>query len=217
MRITLYENPLSPYVLKVKVVLFEKGVEFDSETVDLIGGEHRTPAFLQMNPFHKLPVLQVGAAFLFESTAINEYLEEKYPKPPLLPADLVLRAEARAWEEVGDLYLGAVLSSLVRQNFSQPGGPEASAVAELKAQAAEVLAALDAKLEGREFVAALFSLADIGLAAQVHTLGTFGVEIGRFANVARWLPAITGRESFRRAEPPQTVVADLLSRARARG
>jgi glutathione S-transferase len=213
MRIKLYETQLSPYVLKVKVVLFEKGVEFESETVDLTAEEQKGAAFLKMNPFHRVPVLQVGTAFLFESTAINEYLEEKYPKPPLLPADHVLRAEARAWEEVGDAYLGPVLGGLVQQNLNRPEGPAPAAVEELKKKAAEVLVALDAKLEGRDYVAALFSLADIGLAIQVSALGMFGVALEGYANIGRWLGTITARESVRRAMPSAEVMADLMSRA----
>lgn len=214
MKITLYESALSPYVLKVKIVLFEKGVEFESKSVDLLGDGTKQPAFLAINPFHKVPVLRVGTAFLFESTAINEYLEEKYPKPPLLPVDLVLRAEARAWEEAGDLYFGQVLGGLVRQNFIRPGGPDPAVVEALRTEAAGYLTALDARLAGRDFVAALFSLADINLAVHVHTLRMLGVETDRFANIVRWLPSVTGRESFRRAEPSPEVVAEMMDHAR---
>lgn len=211
----LYEAAISPYVQKVKMVLFEKRIEFETETLDLLAQEQHKPEYVKLNPFHRVPLLRDGSAVLFESTAIGEYLEEKYPSPPLLPHDLVLRAEARAWEDVSDTYFGGVLGALIQQSFRNPAGPDPAIVAEQQALAGEYVAALDAKLEGRDFVAALFSLADIALSIQVSFLAQLGVDLSSRKNVSRWLPAIQGRASFEKARPSAEVINAFIARSQA--
>jgi len=211
----LYEAAISPYVQKVKMVLFEKGLEFETETLDLLAQEQHKPEYVKLNPFRRVPLLRDGSAVLFESTAIGEYLEEKYPSPPLLPHDLVLRAEARGWEDVSDTYFGATLGALVQQNFRNPGGPDSDIVAQQQELAGEYLAALDAKLEGRDFVAALFSLADIALSIQVSFLAQLGVDPSARKNVARWLATVQERESFQKAQPSAEVINEFIARSQA--
>lgn len=211
----LYEAAISPYVQKVKMVLFEKRLDFETEKLDLLAQEQHDPEYLKLNPFHRVPVLRDGSAVLFESTAITEYLEEKYPSPPLLPHDLVLRAEARAWEDVSDTYFGATLTALVQQNFRNPGGPDAAIVRQHQELAGQYLAALDAKLEGRDFVAALFSFADIALSIQVSFLAQLGIDPSAWKNVARWLEGIQARESFQKARPSPEVINEFITRAQA--
>jgi glutathione S-transferase len=211
----LYDAAISPYVQKVKMVLFEKNLEFETETLDLLAQQQLEPEYRKLNPFHRVPVLRDGSAVLFESTAIGEYLEEKYPYPALLPHDLVLRAEARGWEDVSDTYFGGVLGALVQQNFRNPDGPDEAVVAQQQELAGEYLAALDAKLEGRDFVAALFSLADIALSIQVSFLAQLGVDLSPYRNVGRWLPAIQGRDSFEKAQPTPEVINAFIARSQA--
>lgn len=211
MTITLYDTAISPYVQKVKIVLFEKEVSFETRSIDLTAGEQNTDEFGRLTPFRRVPVLQVGDVVLFESSAINEYLEESYPQPPLWPSDLVLRAEARAWERAGDLYGGSLVSSLARQKFLQPEGPDLALVQQHEADAARFLKALDDKLDGREFVAGLFSFADIGLAIHASALGLLGVALKEFTHIDRWLPSITSRDSFKRAQPSQEVIESFLA------
>lgn len=211
----LYEAAISPYVQKVKMVLFEKNLEFETETLDLLAQQQHEPEYRKLNPFHRVPVLRDGSAVLFESTAIGEYLEEKYPYPPLLPHDLVLRAEARAWGDVSDTYFGATLSALVQENFIKAGGPDAEIVAQQQALAGEYVTALNDKLEGRDFVAGLFSLADIALSIQVSFLTQVGVDISSHENVTRWLPTIQERESFQKAQPTPEVINAFIARSQA--
>jgi glutathione S-transferase len=211
----LYAAAISPYVQKVKMVLFEKKLEFETETLDLLAQEQLEPEYLKLNPFHRVPLLRDGSAVLFESTAIGEYLEEKYPSPPLLPHDLVLRAEARAWEDASDTYFGATLGALIQQNFRNPGGPDPVVVSQQQELAGAYVGALDAKLEGRDFVAALFSLADIALSIQVSFLAQIGVDLSARKNVTRWLPTIQERESFQKARPSEEVINEFIARSQA--
>ena len=70
--------------------------------MDLLKGEHRTEEFLRINPNGKVPVLISEGAIIYDSTIINEYLEEKHPRPPLTFSDPARRAEVRLWEDYAD-------------------------------------------------------------------------------------------------------------------
>ena len=83
--------------IRVRWVLQELGVEFESIAVNLRTGEHRTPNFLAINPAGKLPVLIDDEQSMTESVAICLYLAEKYPDHNLIPTDLWLRAQLYRW------------------------------------------------------------------------------------------------------------------------
>ncbi|ARE81976.1 glutathione S-transferase family protein [Roseovarius mucosus] len=91
--ITLNSHALCPYVQRIAIALVEKGVAHERRVVDL---GNKPQWFLEISPLGRTPVLTVGDASLFESTAILEYLEDTQPNP-LHPADPVERARHRAW------------------------------------------------------------------------------------------------------------------------
>jgi maleylacetoacetate isomerase/maleylpyruvate isomerase len=93
----LYGYWRSSATYRVRIALELKGLDFDYEPVNLLKGEQRSPAFLKRNPQGLVPAFQTEeGAILTQSTAIIEYLEERYPETPLLPADSAGRAKARA-------------------------------------------------------------------------------------------------------------------------
>ena len=98
----LYEHPLSSYAQKIKIALREKGVAFDLELPESFGTGRTDGPFAEANPRREVPVLVDGATRIFESTIILEYVEERWPNPPLLPRDPAARANARMIEEVCD-------------------------------------------------------------------------------------------------------------------
>lgn len=105
--ITLYEHPLSPYAQKCKIALSEKGLAFDAVVPDFISGEV-LPEFLEANPRAEVPALIDDGVAVFDSTIILEYLEDRWPEPPLLPASAAERARVRMIEDVADTHYDAV-------------------------------------------------------------------------------------------------------------
>jgi glutathione S-transferase len=83
--------------IRVRWTLQELGIDFEAVPIDLLAGEHRSPAFLKINPAGKLPVLVDGDMVLTESIAIVLYLAEKYRDKGLIPADLQQRAQLMRW------------------------------------------------------------------------------------------------------------------------
>ncbi len=90
--LTLYDAARCPYCARVRIVLAEKGVEWETVEIDL----ERRPAWLyEKNPVGKVPVVEEDGWVLPESAVISEYLNERYPEPPLWPADPGERAAGR--------------------------------------------------------------------------------------------------------------------------
>ena len=104
----LYEHPLSSYAQKVKIALREKGLDFQAVTPPALGSGNADGEFASASPRNEVPALIDGEARIFDSTIILEYLEDKFPSPPLLPRDPAARARTRMIEEVCDTSYEAI-------------------------------------------------------------------------------------------------------------
>ena len=102
MTLIVYEHPLSPYAQKVKISLDEKGVAYETKMPVAIGSGQSDREFLKANPRGEVPALIDGDEKFFDSTIILEYIEDKWPTPPMLPKSPAKRAHARTIEEVMD-------------------------------------------------------------------------------------------------------------------
>ena len=98
MQLRLISFALCPFVHRASTLLHEKGVPFDIEYIELT---NKPEWFLAISPRGKVPVLTVDGRSLFESSAINEYVDETH-EPRILPADPIERARHRAWIEVAN-------------------------------------------------------------------------------------------------------------------
>jgi glutathione S-transferase len=93
----LYHNPVSTCSQKVRLVLAEKGLEYESELLDLLAGDQFAPDYVAKNPAAVVPTLEDAGRVFVESTLINEYLQDAYPEPGLAPADAAGRHAMRLW------------------------------------------------------------------------------------------------------------------------
>lgn len=145
--LTLYDADRCPYCARVRIVLAEKGVEY--ETV-VVGLDERPAWIYEKNVLGRVPVLEDDAFVLPESQTIMEYLEERYPEPALLPPDPAERALARLWIARFDDLLGDAYYAVRRGDESARSWLD------------QRLAGLDAALEGRPYLTgASYGLADI--------------------------------------------------------
>ena len=90
----LFSFEACPYAQRTRMTLIEKGVGFELTEIDLFD---RPAWFSEISPYGKVPVLRHDGATLYESAIINQYLDEIFPEPPLMPARPVERAQARIW------------------------------------------------------------------------------------------------------------------------
>lgn len=99
--LTLYDAPRCPYCARVRILLAEKEISYETVEIDL---DDRPAWLYEKNPVGKVPVLEEGSFVLPESRVIMEYLEERHPEPVLLPSDPAERAHVRLlFERFGDL------------------------------------------------------------------------------------------------------------------
>lgn len=217
----LYHLWLSPMCRKVRVVLKEKGLEFELKTENLW---QRRPEFLALNPAGDVPVMvEEDGLVLSDSTAICEYLEEIGPGPALISGTPAERAEVRrlvAWfdvkfnREVSDNLVG----EKILKRFLRRGSPNASAIRAGKENIHHHLAYIGWLTDRRTWLAGSnFSLADIAAAAHISALDYLGdVPWDDYPDAKDWYMRMKSRPSFRPiladhlpGEPPPKHYANL--------
>lgn len=109
----LYNMNLSNFASKCRIAIYEKNAAVD--IVPIPGGDLKSAEYLKIYPLGKTPALQVDGQIIGESEIINEYLEDKFPKPPLLPGSPEERARVRGFGRFHDLYLEPPLRALFPQ------------------------------------------------------------------------------------------------------
>lgn len=97
MSLILYTHPMSPCAQKVRIVLTEKSLSWESRHVDLPGKENLTAAYLRLNPLGVVPTLVEDGHSIIESSIICEYLEDRFPMPCLRPDSALATATMRYW------------------------------------------------------------------------------------------------------------------------
>lgn len=108
--LVLYNGPSSTCSQKVRLVLAEKGLEYENRRMNLGVNEHLEDWYLCLNPNGVVPTLVHGDTVVTDSSVINEYLEEVFPQTPLMPNDAPTRARMRAWRQ----YIDEVPTSAIR-------------------------------------------------------------------------------------------------------
>ena len=89
---TLYSDPSSIHSHRVRIVLFEKDITVEIEDVD---PDNKPEDLLHLNPYNTVPTLVDRDLVLYDSRVVSEYLDERFPHPPLMPVDPVSRARSR--------------------------------------------------------------------------------------------------------------------------
>lgn len=197
--IVLYEHPLSPYVQKVKIALREKGIEFQAKTPDISEGGFGGSEFLAANPRRELPTFIDGDAKIFDSTIMLEYIEEKWPSPPLLPPNPIERSRIRMIEEFMDTYYEPINWGLGEINFfgRAKGELAEKIVGNAKQHAEKCRRWLTKQLgESEWFNGDCFGWSDISVIPHLNISSTaFGIAPEADSSLAHWLNRVNGRSS----------------------
>jgi len=180
--ITLYDADRCPFCARVRIVLAEKGIEYETVQVDL---DDRPSWIYEKNPLGKVPVLEEDAFVLPESAVINEYLEERYPEPALWPAD------------PGERSLGRLLvfrfDELSRPYYALRREEEGAAD-----RFGAALGRLDAVLQEQPYLSGReFGLADTAYVPWIlRARDRLGFDLGSFVALSDWLERLTARPSI---------------------
>ena len=196
--ITLYDHPLSPYAQKVRIALREKGVPFQVAQPGGLGAGGAAGEFAEANPRAEVPVLIEGEARVFDSTIILEYIEDRFPSPPLLPASPADRARVRMIEEVMDTHYEAVNWAMGEINWFRRAEGEAAETLKATAgrQTAGFLSWLERQLGGRAwFNGETFGWGDLAVVPYVAASDAMGFSAPQGSAVAAWLARALDRAS----------------------
>jgi glutathione S-transferase len=179
--LTLYDADRCPYCARVRIVLAEKRLEHETIVVDL---DDRPAWIYEKNPLGRVPVLEEDAFVLPESAVIMEYLEERYPEPPLWPADPAERAAGRLLVERFD--------QLTRPYYALRRGDE-----EARDRLGDELAKLDSVLAGSPFLSGRqFGIADAAYLPWIlRAEAMLGVDLDQYAALAEWVARTGERPS----------------------
>ena len=209
MTITLYDCATAPSPRRARILLAEKDVEHETVQIDLRSGAQFDEAFRRINPQCTVPALQtVEGALLTDNAAIAAYLEALRPEPALLGRSPLEKAQIASWnwriEFEGLLAIAEALrnASPGMVNRALPGPRDYAQIPELAQRGLQrvqdFFATLDARLEGREFIAADgFSIADITAVVTVDFARVVKVKAGeQHPHLLRWRAAMAERRSM---------------------
>jgi glutathione S-transferase len=171
----LYDFKSSPNCQRVKVVLAEKNLPYEIVPIDLRKQEQKTPEYLKLNPYGKVPVLTDDSTVLYESLIINEYLEEKYPSPPLMPKDLGRKAKARILVDYGMAHFDSPYQKLRMELTKDPKEQNQQVIDSAKSDLKKLLQRFENEIGDQQYLMGDFSLVDADLIPRFTRLEGFGI------------------------------------------
>ena len=180
--ITLYDADRCPYCARVRIVLAEKGIEYETVEIDL---DDRPAWIYEKNPLGRVPVLEEDAFLLPESAVIDEYLEERYPAPPLWPADAAERALGRL--------LVFRFDALSKPYYALRRGEDGA-----RERLDGALALLDALLHAQPFLSGReYGLADIAYVPWIlRARDRMGIDLDPFPALSAWVRRLEQRPAI---------------------
>ncbi len=173
--IKFYDFPSSPNCQRVKVVLEEKKLPYETVPIDLRKGDQKKPDFQKLNPYGKVPVIIDGGAVLYESCIINEYLEDKYPQPPLTPKDPAKKAKIRILVDYGMGHLDGPYQKLRVEKMKDEKERNQETIDSATKELKNLLQRFEREIGDQPYLAGDFSLVDADLIPRFLRLEGFGV------------------------------------------
>jgi glutathione S-transferase len=198
----LYTSPFAPNARRVRVFLAEKGIDVPKVDVDLARLDQRSEGFSALNPFQRVPVLELDdGVVLCESIAICRYFEEIQPDPPLFGVGALERAQVEMWQRRLELGLMLHIANAFRHSHPHMAEMEKPQIAELaqssKPKALAAMAHVDRELVDRPFIVGdRFSIADITGLVALDFARTARIALPEeLANLRRWHADLSARPS----------------------
>jgi len=193
----LYSGTTCPFSHRCRFVLYEKGMDFQVIDVDMY---NKPEDIAVMNPYNRLPVLVERDLILYESNIINEYIDERFPHPQLMPADPVMRARAR-------LMLFNMEVELFSQIEALESGKE-KAVERARQHVHDRLVELAPVFTRTKYMLGdEFSMLDVAIAPLLWRLDHYGIRLGKqAAPLAKYAERIFSRPAFIEALTPSEKV-----------
>jgi RNA polymerase-associated protein len=190
---TLYSGTTCPFSQRCRIVLFEKGMDFQIIDVDL---QNKPEDLAVMNPYNQVPVLVERDLILHESNIINEYIDERFPHPQLMPADPVMRARARLFLYRFEQELFAHIADIVKGN-QKTADKARTIIRDNLTQLAPIFA------KQKHMLGDEFSMLDVAIAPLLWRLDFYGIELPKqAAPLLKYAERIFSRPAYIEAMTP---------------
>ena len=170
----LYSGLTCPFSHRCRIVLFEKEMDFEIKDVDIF---NKPEDLAMMNPYNQVPVLAERELNLYESNIINEYIDERFPHPQLMPGDPISRARARLFLFDMERELFCHVQTLENLNASEE---EKDAARFAIRERLTYMSALFAK-NNKYILGQNFSMVDVAIAPLLWRLDHYGIQLGNAA------------------------------------
>ncbi|MEH6402924.1 MAG: glutathione S-transferase family protein [Sneathiella sp.] len=215
MSYTLYNHP-TPNPLKILIMLEELGVSYDTIFVDFGADEQKSPELLKLNPNGRIPLLidhDANDFAVIESGAILQYLAEKHQQ--FLPTDAKGKSEVMQWLmwQMGGLgpMFGQLLVFAAAFENSIPAATD-----RYGKETRRLLSVLNTRLEGRDFLASGYSIADIASIAWMPMVEKVGWDLADWSNVKAWSDRCMSRPAYAKAVEAAGTLPDEVRMANFR-
>jgi RNA polymerase-associated protein len=192
----LYSGTTDPFSHRCRIVLYEKGMDFEIIDVDLY---NKPEDIAVINPYNRVPVLVDRDLVLYESNIINEYIDERFPHPQLMPPDPIMRARARQ-----------LLHTFEQELFTHLDALEAAqkGVDQVRAHVRDHLTQLAPVFTKQKYMLGdEFSMLDVAIAPLLWRLEHYGIELPKAAApLMKYAERIFSRQGFIDALTPSEKV-----------
>ena len=183
----LYSGTTCPYSHRCRIVLFEKGMDFEVIDVDLM---NKSEDVATINPYNKVPVLVERDLVLYEANIINEYIDERFPHPQLMPPDPVMRGRARLFLHRFEQELYSQVD-LIEHGVAKSADKARAVIRDNLTQFAQILTRQKFLL-GDEF-----SMLDVAIAPLLWRLDYYGIQMGKdAAPLMKYAERLFSRQGF---------------------
>lgn len=198
----LYSGTTCPYSHRCRFVLFEKGMDFEIRDVDLF---NKPEDIALMNPYGQVPILVERDLILYESNIINEYIDERFPHPQLMPGDPVARARVRLFLLNFEKELFTHVSLIEGANGKKPNEQELESSRTQMRDRLTQLAPIFVK--NKYMLGDDFSMLDVSIAPLLWRLDYYGIELSKnAAPLLKYAERLFSRPAFIEALTPSEKV-----------
>ena len=197
----LYSGTTCPYSHRSRFVLFEKGMDFEIRDVDLYS---KPEDISVMNPYGQVPILVERDLILYESNIINEYIDERFPHPQLMPSDPVDRARVRLFLLNFEKELFTHVSILEDRELKDSAKVQDKSRAQIRDRLTQLAPIF---LKNKYMLGDNFSMLDVSIAPLLWRLDAYGIELSKnAAPLLKYAERIFSRPAFIEALTPSEKV-----------
>ncbi|HEU0189500.1 MAG TPA: glutathione S-transferase N-terminal domain-containing protein [Gallionella sp.] len=183
----LYSGTTDPFSHRCRIVLYEKGMDFDIIDVNMAG---RAEDIAVINPYNKVPVLVERDLILYEANIINEYIDERFPHPQLMPPDPVMRARARLFLFRFEQELYSQVD-LIERGIVKSADKARGVIRDNLTQLAQIL------VHQKFLLGSELSMLDVAIAPLLWRLDHYGIQMGKdAAPLMKYAERLFSRQGF---------------------